>query len=177
MSKAGELQLGIVVLEGRSGSYRLGGVVGRHHTANTSKDFTSEAFLHIVNRVKLEESSFALMRRLWSETFRPRAVEATPYWIGAVTTVKEKSVGDIANVISSVFEQISSAGPGAFDQALKQIDIQAANEYLLVAVLRAASPHRKRLSGWSETQVVQRFWLVNLLAAMVGIALALLKGR
>jgi phospho-N-acetylmuramoyl-pentapeptide-transferase len=30
------------------------------------------------------------------------------------------------------------------------------------------------LVGWSEMQVVQRFWLVSLLAAMVGIALALL---
>ena len=30
------------------------------------------------------------------------------------------------------------------------------------------------LVGWSETQIVQRFWLVGLLAAMVGIALALL---
>jgi phospho-N-acetylmuramoyl-pentapeptide-transferase len=30
------------------------------------------------------------------------------------------------------------------------------------------------LLGWSETQVVQRFWLVGLLAAMVGVGLALL---
>jgi phospho-N-acetylmuramoyl-pentapeptide-transferase len=30
------------------------------------------------------------------------------------------------------------------------------------------------LSGWSEIQVVQRFWLVSILAAMVGVALALL---
>jgi len=30
------------------------------------------------------------------------------------------------------------------------------------------------LAGWSETQVVQRFWLVGLLAAMLGVALALL---
>ncbi len=30
-----------------------------------------------------------------------------------------------------------------------------------------------QLSGWSETQVVQRFWLVGLLAAMIAIALAL----
>jgi phospho-N-acetylmuramoyl-pentapeptide-transferase len=29
------------------------------------------------------------------------------------------------------------------------------------------------LSGWSETQVVQRFWLINLLAAIFGVALAL----
>jgi phospho-N-acetylmuramoyl-pentapeptide-transferase len=29
------------------------------------------------------------------------------------------------------------------------------------------------LSGWSETQVVQRFWLITLLFAMVGVALAL----
>jgi phospho-N-acetylmuramoyl-pentapeptide-transferase len=29
------------------------------------------------------------------------------------------------------------------------------------------------LLGWSETQVVQRFWLVGLLAAMAGVALAL----
>jgi len=30
------------------------------------------------------------------------------------------------------------------------------------------------LLGWSETQIVQRFWLVAIWAAMVGIALALL---
>jgi phospho-N-acetylmuramoyl-pentapeptide-transferase len=30
------------------------------------------------------------------------------------------------------------------------------------------------LLGWSETQVVQRFWLAALLAGMLGIALALL---
>ncbi len=30
------------------------------------------------------------------------------------------------------------------------------------------------LLGWSETQVVQRFWLISLLAAMVGIGLALI---
>ncbi|HVU11608.1 MAG TPA: phospho-N-acetylmuramoyl-pentapeptide-transferase [Phototrophicaceae bacterium] len=34
--------------------------------------------------------------------------------------------------------------------------------------------HHFELSGWSETQIVQRFWLVGLLAAMVGVALALL---
>jgi len=28
------------------------------------------------------------------------------------------------------------------------------------------------LGGWSETQVVQRFWLVSLLFAMLGVALA-----
>ena len=31
-----------------------------------------------------------------------------------------------------------------------------------------------QLLGWSETQVVQRFWLIAILAAMLGIALALL---
>ncbi len=30
------------------------------------------------------------------------------------------------------------------------------------------------LGGWSETQIVQRFWLVGILSAMVGVALALL---
>ncbi|MEM7336557.1 MAG: phospho-N-acetylmuramoyl-pentapeptide-transferase, partial [Chloroflexota bacterium] len=30
------------------------------------------------------------------------------------------------------------------------------------------------LSGWSETQIVQRWWLIGIIAAMVGIALALL---
>jgi phospho-N-acetylmuramoyl-pentapeptide-transferase len=29
------------------------------------------------------------------------------------------------------------------------------------------------LLGWSETQVVQRFWLISLLAAMIGVGLAL----
>jgi len=33
--------------------------------------------------------------------------------------------------------------------------------------------HHFELLGWSETQVVQRFWIVGLLAAMIGIALAL----
>jgi len=34
--------------------------------------------------------------------------------------------------------------------------------------------HHFELMGWSETQVVQRFWLVELLAVMAGVALALL---
>lgn len=34
--------------------------------------------------------------------------------------------------------------------------------------------HHFELSGWSETQVVQRFWLVGILGAMAGVALALL---
>ncbi|NDJ62949.1 MAG: phospho-N-acetylmuramoyl-pentapeptide-transferase [Chloroflexi bacterium] len=33
--------------------------------------------------------------------------------------------------------------------------------------------HHFELLGWSETQIVQRFWLVGLLSAMVGVALAL----
>mgnify|MGYP001117356118 CR=1 FL=1 len=33
--------------------------------------------------------------------------------------------------------------------------------------------HHFELLGWSETQVVQRFWLISLLAAILGIALAL----
>lgn len=32
--------------------------------------------------------------------------------------------------------------------------------------------HHFELMGWSETQVVQRFWLISLLAAMLGVALA-----
>jgi len=33
--------------------------------------------------------------------------------------------------------------------------------------------HHFELLGWSETQVVQRFWLISLLVAMLGIGLAL----
>lgn len=33
--------------------------------------------------------------------------------------------------------------------------------------------HHFELSGWSETQIVQRFWLISLLFAMIGIALTL----
>ena len=32
--------------------------------------------------------------------------------------------------------------------------------------------HHFELSGWSETQIVQRFWLISLLFALVGVALA-----
>jgi phospho-N-acetylmuramoyl-pentapeptide-transferase len=35
--------------------------------------------------------------------------------------------------------------------------------------------HHFELSGWSETQVVQRFWLVSLLFTMLGIALVLVE--
>ncbi len=33
--------------------------------------------------------------------------------------------------------------------------------------------HHFELLGWSETQVVQRFWLIGLLFAMLGIAVAI----
>ncbi len=33
--------------------------------------------------------------------------------------------------------------------------------------------HHFELSGWSETQVVQRFWLISLLAAMIGVAFSM----
>jgi len=34
--------------------------------------------------------------------------------------------------------------------------------------------HHFELLGWSETQITQRFWLISMLAGMVGIALALI---
>lgn len=34
--------------------------------------------------------------------------------------------------------------------------------------------HHYELGGWSETQIVQRFWLVGILSAMIGVALALI---
>jgi len=40
--------------------------------------------------------------------------------------------------------------------------------------LRTPIHHTFELVGWSETQIVQRFWLVGILAAMIGVALALL---
>ena len=33
--------------------------------------------------------------------------------------------------------------------------------------------HHFELLGWSETQIVQRFWLIGLVAGLVGIALSL----
>ena len=33
--------------------------------------------------------------------------------------------------------------------------------------------HHFELLGWSETQVTQRFWLIAIMAAMLGVALAL----
>lgn len=33
--------------------------------------------------------------------------------------------------------------------------------------------HHFELSGWSETQIVQRFWLISLVAAIIGVALSL----
>lgn len=39
-------------------------------------------------------------------------------------------------------------------------------------LMMAPLHHHFELLGWSETQVVQRFWLISLLAAMLGVALA-----
>jgi phospho-N-acetylmuramoyl-pentapeptide-transferase len=33
--------------------------------------------------------------------------------------------------------------------------------------------HHFELCGWSETQVVQRFWLVSLMFALAGVAIAM----
>ncbi len=33
--------------------------------------------------------------------------------------------------------------------------------------------HHFELTGWSETQIVQRFWLIGLVASLVGVALSL----
>jgi phospho-N-acetylmuramoyl-pentapeptide-transferase len=42
-------------------------------------------------------------------------------------------------------------------------------------VFRMAPLHfHFELLGWSETQIVQRFWLVGILAGMAGVALALI---
>lgn len=35
--------------------------------------------------------------------------------------------------------------------------------------------HHFELSGWSETQVVQRFWIVNLLFVLIGIAISMVR--
>lgn len=37
--------------------------------------------------------------------------------------------------------------------------------------------HHFELGGWSETQIVQRFWLISILCAFIGVALALLRQR
>jgi phospho-N-acetylmuramoyl-pentapeptide-transferase len=42
-------------------------------------------------------------------------------------------------------------------------------------IFRMAPLHNHfELSGWSETQIVQRFWLIGMLSGMVGVALALI---
>jgi phospho-N-acetylmuramoyl-pentapeptide-transferase len=38
---------------------------------------------------------------------------------------------------------------------------------------RAPFHHHLNLIGWAETQVVTRFWLISIVAAMAGVALAL----
>jgi phospho-N-acetylmuramoyl-pentapeptide-transferase len=32
-----------------------------------------------------------------------------------------------------------------------------------------------QMGGWSEAQVVQRFWMIGILSAMIGVALALIR--
>jgi phospho-N-acetylmuramoyl-pentapeptide-transferase len=38
---------------------------------------------------------------------------------------------------------------------------------------RAPFHHHLELIGWTETQIVTRFWLISIVAAMIGVALAL----
>jgi phospho-N-acetylmuramoyl-pentapeptide-transferase len=42
-------------------------------------------------------------------------------------------------------------------------------------LLRSPLHYHFQLSGWSESQVVQRFWLISILSTMVGVALALIR--
>jgi phospho-N-acetylmuramoyl-pentapeptide-transferase len=66
---------------------------------------------------------------------------------------------EVISVILQVWYYKATKGPDGIGQRLFK---------------RAPIHHHFELSGWSETQVVQRFWLVGLLSAMIGVALALL---
>ena len=60
-------------------------------------------------------------------------------------------------------------------EALSVIIQVFAYQTLRKRVFRMAPLHHHfELLGWSEVHIVQRFWLVSVLAAMLGIALALL---
>jgi phospho-N-acetylmuramoyl-pentapeptide-transferase len=68
-------------------------------------------------------------------------------------------VTEIISVILQVWYYKSTKGPDGIGKRLFR---------------RAPIHHHFELVGWSETQIVQRFWLVGLLSAMIGVALALL---
>ncbi|MFN8371948.1 MAG: phospho-N-acetylmuramoyl-pentapeptide-transferase [Anaerolineae bacterium] len=66
---------------------------------------------------------------------------------------------EIISVILQVWYYKATKGPDGVGQRLFR---------------RAPIHHHFELLGWSQTQVVQRFWLVGILSAMIGVALALL---
>jgi phospho-N-acetylmuramoyl-pentapeptide-transferase len=68
-----------------------------------------------------------------------------------------------------VAEALSSMGQVAYFKLTKRLYGEG-RRILKMAPLH----HHFEMLGWSETHVAQRFWLINLLSAMLGIALALL---
>jgi phospho-N-acetylmuramoyl-pentapeptide-transferase len=46
---------------------------------------------------------------------------------------------------------------------------------LQIIYFKITKGHHFELLGWSETQIVQRFWLVSLMAAMLGVAIVLVE--
>ena len=55
----------------------------------------------------------------------------------------------------------------------KELVDRQGQKQMLVQAREIDCEMRFELSGWSETHVTQRFWLVSVLAAMLGVALAL----
>lgn len=69
-------------------------------------------------------------------------------WPRRVNESQGKSVGDIANTIVGVYRQLDEEGHEGVDRSLREIDPERANEYHLVAALRALRAQRDALPAW-----------------------------
>ena len=77
------------------------------------------------------------------------AAAEQPIWISQINSMRTHEVGQIANSIRSVLRQHAQPGGArSIEEDFTRIDFSTANDFHLVAVLRALRPHRKELDNW-----------------------------
>jgi hypothetical protein len=85
---------------------------------------------------------------------KPRRAQAAPthaelpLWVRQVNRMRTHEVGEVANSIKSVMREFAESGAYAVDASIARVDFGAANDFHLVAVLRALRPHREQLKSW-----------------------------
>lgn len=163
MSRHAELSRQAVRSSMSHSQFRYSGSISRVSTENFS-DRVAELVIEWAKRYVLEFKLLELHSTYaWADiTPRPTvsaeditshvavSAEKPPLWVKQVNEMQTRRVGEIANSVKSILLQLQNNGPEAVTEAFKKIDFKEANDYHLVAVLRAISSSRSKFDNWSD---------------------------